>query len=356
MADAAGDRGGAEGALSVAELNDRIAAALGGFDDVTCRGEVVDPHETDTAVYFSLTDGDAKLRCVLWQWRYREMDVDVEEGAEVVAHGPVDYWEEGGEVSLKPRELRVVGDGDRLATIERRRRQLRERGWFDEDRKRDLPEYPERIGVVTSRDGDARHDVRRAVHERHPGVEILLAHASVQGERAPEELAAGVRALDGDVDAIIVGRGGGSGDDLAAFRTERVAEAIVECGTPVVAAVGHREDRTIADEVADASAITPTAAGALVAPDRDAERDRIRDLEERLETAYADAARARLDDLEGRLERAYGELQREHEHEREKRAAVERAREEASRVPAAYRVAIVVLALLVLGLLGVILL
>lgn len=352
MADAAGDRGGAEAALSVAELNDRIAAALGGFDAVTCRGEVVDPHETDTAVYFSLTDGDATLRCVLWQWRYREMDVDVEAGAEVVAHGPVDYWTEGGEVSLKPRELRVVGDGDRLAAIERRRRELRERGWFDEERKRDLPAFPERVGIVTSRDGDARHDVREAIHERHPGVDIVLAHASVQGERAPEELAAGVRALDGDVDIIVVGRGGGSGDDLAAFRTERVAEAIVESETPVVAAVGHREDRTIADEAADASAITPTAAGALVAPDLTTERERVADLAERLEAAYADAARARLDDLDGRLERASADLEREHE----RRAAVERAREEAREVPTAYRVAIVVLAALVLVLLGVILL
>lgn len=358
MADAAsGSDADRPDAFTVAELNERIAAALDGepFEDVTCLGEVLDCHESDSAVYFTLTDGEAELRCVLWRWRYRDMDVDLEDGAEVVVRGPVDYWEEGGEISLKPREVRVVGEGDRLARIERLRRDLRERGWFAEEQKRALPDYPARVGVVTSRDGDARHDVQQAIHERYPDVEIVLRHASVQGERAPEELAAGIRALDGEVDAIVVGRGGGSDADLDAFNTETVAEAVVECGTPVVAAVGHREDRTIADETADAAAITPTAAGAEVVRDKREEFARLRDLEADLGAAYEGFVRQRLDGLHENLESAFEALEREREHEREKREAIARTREEAREVPRAYKVALVVLALLVLVLLGVVL-
>jgi exodeoxyribonuclease VII large subunit len=211
------------------------------------------------------------------------------------------------------------------------------------------------VGVVTSAEGDARHDIAEAIETRYPGMPVVLRHASVQGEAAPGELAAGLRALDGTVDVIVVGRGGGSDTDLEAFNTEAVAEAIVACETPVVAAVGHREDVTIADHCADASAITPTAAGEAVVPVKADELARLDDLAARTESAYSDLVRTRLDGLRQDLEGAYERFERDHEHEREKREAVEAAQATAG-VPLAYKVALAVLVLLVLALLAYILL
>lgn len=404
MSDAAGGDDGVEGApdaLSVSELNARIAGVVDDpmLGNVAVVGEVSDWYESSAACYFTLTDEDAELPCTLWRNRYRELDCEVEDGDEILAVGDVDYWTDGGKLSLHPTHVRVLGAGDRLAEVEALRRDLRSRGWFDEDAKRPIPRYPDRVGIVTSRGGDARYDIQQSVHERHPGVDIVLQHSGVQGDGAPGELAAGIAALDGEVDVIVVGRGGGSDTDLAAFDTETVAEAIRACETPVVSAVGHREDVTIADEVADASAITPTAAGALVAPNYAADRerfdgfetalaeafatlrdDRLERLAARLDGAFAGLAGGRLETLdsrlvtaadaraereltglrtglesaherlvdrrlmrlEDRLEAAHRGFERERELEREREAAVEEARRE---VPLVYRAALVALVL-----------
>jgi len=300
--------GPGEDVLTVERLNERVAAAVDAADlgDVRVVGEVTDPNETGSAVYFTLTDGDAELDCVLWQSRYRSIEADVETGTEVVVRGGLDYWVEGGRLSLKPWSVTPVGEGDRARRIARLRSELEARGWFAAERKTEPPAYPDRVGVVTSRDGDARHDVATSVHERNPTVDVVLRHATVQGPDAPTEIAAAVASLDRrpDVDVVVVGRGGGSETDLDAFDTETVAEAIVAAETPVVAAVGHTEDDTVAGDVADVDAITPTEAGSVVAP-LDATRERLDEIDDRLSVAYDRRASAAVDALAGRVDDAY---------------------------------------------------
>lgn len=292
------------GVLTVEQVNERVATALDGPDlqDVRVVGEVTDPSETGTALYFTLTDGDAELDCVLWQSRYRSMDADIEAGTAVVVTGRVDYWVEGGRLTLKPWSVTVVGEGSRARRIARLRAELDERGWFADEHKRTPPRFPDRVGVVTSRDGDARRDVETSIHERNPAVDVVLRHASVQGDRAATQVADALHHLDrrANVDCIVVGRGGGSETDLDAFDTEAVAEAVFTAETPVVAAVGHTEDDTLAGAVADVDAITPTEAGTVVAAVDDAS-DRVDNLESRLEAAYERRVDGRLGALSDAL-------------------------------------------------------
>jgi exodeoxyribonuclease VII large subunit len=174
--------------LSVSQLNNRIASivenspALG---SVRCAGEVTDLHQNSTALYFTLTDSDAELSCMVWAKRYRNMDAELEDGTEVILEGDIDYWTEGGKIDLKPWEVIVVGDGDQAAAVERLRSELDERGWFDDEQKQRPPAFPERVGVVTSIRGDARYDIQSAIHEQDPTVDILLKDATVQGSEAP---------------------------------------------------------------------------------------------------------------------------------------------------------------------------
>lgn len=374
-----------DGALTVAELNERISGTIDdaeALEDVQVVGEVVDRNESKAAVYFTLTDGTHKVKCLVWKRTYRTMDVDLEDGLEVLLEGNVDFWQEGGTLSVKPWHIHPIGDGAQYAALERLRAELEDRGWFDDAHKQQLPTYPTTVGVATSKNGDARHDMQDAIHRRYPDVDVVIEHASVQGEQAPQELATGVACLDDDpaIDVVIVGRGGGGEDDLVAFNTELVAEALFHASTPIVSAVGHREDVTIADAVADHSAITPTAAGEVVVREKDVASAEVTDLranlhdaferrttdaiaafEERLDTAYEttvtrrvdalsddlvdsyeSATAARLADLRANLDGAYRTI----EHEHEKQAAVEAAREDAAGVPTAYKVAIVVLVLL----------
>ncbi|WP_336331025.1 exodeoxyribonuclease VII large subunit [Haloarcula sp. CGMCC 1.2071] len=278
--------------LSVSQLNDRIASVVQdtpALNGVRCIGEVTDLHQNSTALYFTLTDGDAELPCMIWANRYREMDADLEDGTEVILEGDIDYWVEGGKIDLKPWEVIVVGDGDQAAAVERLRSELEERGWFDDEQKQQPPAFPERVGVVTSLRGDARYDIQNAIHGQDPTVDILVKDATVQGSNAPTSIANGIHHLDRseDVDAIIVGRGGGSDSNLQAFNTERVAEAIFTANTPVVTAIGHTDDRLITDQVADVATITPTAAGEYSVNSRqEFLAGEIEPLEQQLEAAW----------------------------------------------------------------------
>ena len=325
--------------LSVSQLNDRIASVVEetpAVHGVRCIGEVTDLHQNSTALYFTLTDGNAELPCMLWANRYRNMDVDLEDGTEVILEGDIDYWTEGGKIDLKPWEVIVVGDGDQAAAVERLRSELEERGWFDDEQKQQPPAFPERIGVVTSLRGDARYDIQNAIHEQDPTVDILVKDATVQGSDAPTSIANGIHHLDRseDVDAIIVGRGGGSDSSLQAFNTERVAEAIFAANTPVVTAIGHTDDRLIADQVADVATITPTAAGEYIVNSRE------------------EFLAGEVKPLEQQLEAAYETFQQEHEHEQELAEAVEGAATPEGLSPVYYKIAIAVLLLLLLVITG----
>ena len=321
--------------FTVTELNEEIAAFIEetpALHGVRCIGEVTDLHQNSTALYFTLTDGNAELPCMIWANRYRNMDAELEDGTEVILEGDIDYWTEGGKIDLKPWEVIVVGDGDQAAAVERLRSELEERGWFDDEQKQRPPAFPERVGVVTSLRGDARYDIQSAIHEQDPTVDILVKDATVQGSEAPTSIANGIYHLDRseDVDSIIVGRGGGSDSNLQAFNTERVAEAIFTANTPIVTAIGHTDDRLIADRVADMAAITPTAAGEYIVKSRN------------------DFLASEIDPLEQQLDTAYETFEQEHKHEQELAEAVEEATAPEGLPPVYYKAAIVVLVLLLL--------
>jgi exodeoxyribonuclease VII large subunit len=218
-------------------------------------------------VYFTLKEGAYGLRCVMFQRQYRGMPL--ENGAQVLAHGNVSFYAERGDVQIIVDFVQPAGVGARQAEFERLKSKLEAEGLFAAERKRPLPAFPKRIGVVTSPAGAVFHDITNVLSRRWPLAEVVLAPTPVQGPDAVIGVAEGIRQLNhaGGIDVIIVARGGGSMEELWAFNEEIVARAIYASSVPVVSAVGHETDFTIADFVADLRAPTPSAAAERVAPD-----------------------------------------------------------------------------------------
>jgi exodeoxyribonuclease VII large subunit len=302
--------------LTVRELNEKIASTIGFanyLQDVVCRGEISNRGESKRVIFLDLDDANAEhtIQVTVYRHNYDQMDFDgvLETGDEIVITGDVDFHKASGQVQIRPTAIERIGEGAEQARIEALRADLEDRGWFDASKKQVIPKFPECVGVVTSRDGDARHDIQSGVHARNPGIDITLHHASVQGENAPEELATGIDVLDrgDDVDAIVVGRGGGSSRHLSAFGTEPVAEAIHRAETPVISAVGHKEDSTIACDVADLDVSTPTAS-ATVFHDREEALDNYDDLRASVDAAHISLATDRMDALADGADTAYESL------------------------------------------------
>jgi exodeoxyribonuclease VII large subunit len=218
-------------------------------------------------VYFTLKEGAYGLRCVMFQRQYRGMPL--ENGAQVLAHGNISFYAERGDVQIIVDFVQPAGVGARQAEFERLKSKLEAEGLFAAERKRPLPAFPRRIGVVTSPAGAVFHDITNVLSRRWPLAEVVLAPTPVQGPDAVVGVAEGIRQLNaaGNIDVIIVARGGGSMEELWAFNEEIVARAIYASAVPVVSAVGHETDFTIADFVADLRAPTPSAAAERVAPD-----------------------------------------------------------------------------------------
>ena len=219
--------------------------------------------------YFTLKDESCRLRCVMWRSQNLSGFVP-ETGMQVLAYGKVAIYERGGQYQLSVSQLFQAGVGQQQLALEALKKKLHEEGLFDTDRKRPLPPYPGTIGVVTSRSGAAIRDILNVLERRFPAVRVILRPALVQGDGAPEDIAEGIADLNtlGDPDVIIVGRGGGSAEDLAAFNTEGVARAIACSAIPVISAVGHEIDFTLADLASDCRAPTPSAAAELAVRDR----------------------------------------------------------------------------------------
>lgn len=221
---------------------------------------------TSGHLYFTLKDDQASLSGVMWRSRVSSVSLPLEDGMKVVVRGSITVYPPRGAYQIDTDQIRPLGVGELQQRFEELKRRLAAEGLFDPQRKRPLPEFPRRIGIVTSETGAALQDMRTVFARRMPMVELLLVPVRVQGPGAAQEIAAGIRALNqvGNVDLMIVGRGGGSIEDLWAFNEEVVARAIAGSSIPVVSAVGHEVDFTIADFVADLRAPTPTAAAELV--------------------------------------------------------------------------------------------
>ncbi|MEW6721339.1 MAG: exodeoxyribonuclease VII large subunit [Thermodesulfobacteriota bacterium] len=262
-----------EEVLTVTELTARIKRALeSSFRLVRVEGEVSNYklYEASGHRYFSLKDEGAQIRVVLFRGNERNVYGEVRDGQSVVVTGSLGVYEKKGEYQLYARSVEVRGIGNLLVELERRKRKLADEGLFDPERKRPLPPFPRRIGIVTSRHGAALRDMLRVARSRFPGVSIVLAPALVQGEGAAADISAALDAMYrfGAADAILCGRGGGTIEDLWAFNEEAVVRALVRSPVPTISAVGHETDFTLADLAADHRAPTPTAAAQMAVPDR----------------------------------------------------------------------------------------
>jgi exodeoxyribonuclease VII large subunit len=256
--------------LTVTELTKRIKQVLEeGFSQITLQGEISNfKQHTSGHVYFTLKDEHAQIQAVLWRSRAQYLPFTPQDGMKVVVRGNVTVYEVRGVYQIDVVSLEPLGAGELQLAFERLKRKLADEGLFNTDRKRPLPGYPSRIGVVTSPTGAALQDILNILRRRCPAVEVILSPVKVQGAGAAEEIAAAIRDCNtyGAIDVLIVGRGGGSLEDLWPFNEEVVARAIFASVIPVVSAVGHEVDITIADYVADFRAPTPSAAAEVVTP------------------------------------------------------------------------------------------
>src|SRR5919199_864049 len=236
--------------------------------DVWVRGEVSDPRTYALGhTYFTLRDATGQLKCVLFRQRARGLE-PLERGKQYIVRGSLSVYETGGTLQLYVADHRPIGAGELYQQFEVLKARLAAEGLFAPERKRPLPRWPRRIGIATSKQGAVLHDLCTVIGRRYPLAELVLAPCQVQGASAVRTIVAGIRTLDAaGVDVIVVARGGGSIEDLWAFNEELVARAIGAAGVPVVSAVGHETDFTIADFVADLRAPTPSAAGELLVPD-----------------------------------------------------------------------------------------
>ena len=267
---------------TVGELTRHIRNLLEGdlsLRNVWLRGEISNLSRPASGhLYFSLKDAGASLKCVMWRSNVELLGWQPEHGAQVLARGRISVYPQGGVYQLYVDELHPAGVGDLHAQFEELRERLRAEGLFELERKRPLPPFPRLLGVVTSPQAAALRDVLQVLRRRWPLVKVLLAPTLVQGDMAPPQIVAALRALDArdDVDLILLVRGGGSLEELWAFNDEGVARAIAACRHPIVCGVGHETDFTIADFAADVRASTPTAAAELAVPDQADLRRRVR--------------------------------------------------------------------------------
>jgi exodeoxyribonuclease VII large subunit len=239
------------------------------LNSVFVKGEVSNcKYHSSGHIYFTLKDAKGIISCVMFAGNRTGLSFDLKEGQMVVVGGSIDVYERDGKYQLYAREIRLDGAGLLYERFEQLKNELREMGMFDEGYKQPIPKYIKRLGVVTAPTGAAVRDIINIATRRNPYIQIILYPAIVQGEQAPESIVNGIHALEHlGVDTMIVGRGGGSIEDLWAFNEEIVAQAIFDCSIPIISAVGHETDTTIADYVADLRAPTPSAAAELAVYD-----------------------------------------------------------------------------------------
>ena len=258
--------------LTVTQLARRIKDVVeddATLSDVWVRGEVSNLTRAASGhLYFTLKDRDAAIRCVMWRSDAARVFKLPANGDAIEAHGRVSMYEARGDVQLYVDEVKLAGAGALWQQFERLRARLDAEGLFAPEHKRALPPFPRTIGVVTSREGAVFHDICNVLSRRYPLVQVLLAPTLVQGESAAPMIVGAIQTITQfDIDVLIVARGGGSIEDLWAFNEEIVARAIYDSRVPVISAVGHETDFTIADFVADVRAPTPSAAAELAVPD-----------------------------------------------------------------------------------------
>jgi len=276
-------------AIAVSTLTQTVKDVVeGAFIPLWVRGEISDfKSHRNGHWYFCLRDDASQLRCVVWSRDQRGIPAAPDDGMQVTVLGQLGVYAARGEMQFTVKRMEAEGDGLWRKALELTRLRLEVDGLLAPERKRALPRHPRCIAVVTSASGAALRDIIAVTRRRAPGVRIVVAHAAVQGESAPSELCAALERVArwGGADLVIVGRGGGSREDLRAFDDERVARAVAGCPVPTISAVGHEVDITLCDLVADLRAPTPSAAAEAAVPSRDALALELRGQRQRLVAA-----------------------------------------------------------------------
>jgi exodeoxyribonuclease VII large subunit len=256
---------------TVTELNKSIKITLESkYDWVEVQGEISNFKSYSSGHwYFTLKDENSQISCVMWRGKNNYVFFTPQDGMKILIKGRLTVYEVRGNYQIDISSMKPLGIGDLQLAFERLKEKLSREGLFDAEHKKPIPQIPNTIGIVTSKDGAALRDVISTIRRRFPAVELVLAHSSVQGAEASKEIAEAIKILNAykKVDVIILCRGGGSLEDLWAFNEEITARAIFKSRIPIVTGIGHEVDFTIADYVADFRAPTPTAAAEIVAPD-----------------------------------------------------------------------------------------
>lgn len=262
-----------EAVLSVSEITNIIKATLEeGFSEISVIGELSNfKAHVSGHWYFTLKDAGAQVSCTMWRGINNYVFFTPQDGMKVIVSGRVTVYPPRGSYQIDVRSMKPAGVGELQEAFEKLKQKLSAEGLFDTEHKKQIPKFPKKIGIVTAKDGAAFQDLKSIAARRYPLVELVLASCKVQGEGAAKEIAENIKLLNkqNDIDVIIVGRGGGSLEDLWAFNEEIVARAIYDSRIPIISAVGHEIDFTISDFVADLRAATPSAAMEIATPSKD---------------------------------------------------------------------------------------
>ncbi len=328
------------GAVTVGELNGAVERVLresaGQFPEYVV-GETVETSEYPFGTFFDLQDvaSDPVISCVVWADTLSSIEYELQSGTEVVVEATVDFYPDRGDCQLLVSDFWPVGESDRREELAAVRERLTAEGIFADEHKQTLPEYPQCVGVVTSPTGSAREDVCTAISDRSPRADVKLAGATVQGDRAVPSMVAGLTRVDADPDTetIVLTRGGGADTDLWCFNAEPLVRCVADCSTPVIVAVGHEDDDTLVERVADVRAMTPTEAGVVATTPATRTLEDLRTLERRVEETYTALLETELKALDRRIGTAVTTIQ----HRQSQRESVrERVSEVEQRITAAY--------------------
>lgn len=256
--------------MSVSSLNTKIKSLLEAtFMHTMVEGEVASAtYHTSGHLYFSIKDDKSSIKCVMWRSSVARMKFRIEKGMHIVVEGSVSVYTPRGEYQFQTVRIEPYGQGALALAYEQLKKKLKDKGYFSAERKKPMPKHIQKIALVTAKDSAALHDMLKIIEHRWAGIEVVIVDTLVQGEESASQIVHALRYADSiDADVVVVGRGGGSAEDLWAFNEEKVADALFHMTTPTVSAVGHEVDVMISDFVADLRAPTPSAAIEMILPD-----------------------------------------------------------------------------------------
>ncbi|ERG87981.1 MAG: exodeoxyribonuclease VII, large subunit [halophilic archaeon J07HX5] len=273
-------------------------------------GDITSPSASSSDhLYFTVEGDSCQLQCVVFSFRRDGLSDEPNDEMRALLRGDLEYYADRGQMSLRVTDCHEIGEGSYSQVYQQTKSQLESEGLFDDEHKQPMPQLPQTIGLVTSKHGDAVDDAIESIHSRHPGIDIEVAHATVQGDNAVESLTPRIANLDQDpsIDLIVVTRGGGADSTLRTFNELPVCRAVARTNTPIAAGIGHETDEALADRVADERIMTPTDAGSLV-PDRTVLKDRCDQLTHRVEATCGSLVKSKLAGLSDSHQNGYVQL------------------------------------------------